>query len=126
VRLLVKNKRHAEAVPILRALETRKPELEVECLEATGDSAGAAALIREIPSHPAAESYEWLIQLRALLAQRPANLNKIMTPAENKVLEQLLEQGLGVKRKPRAATKTAVKKAAKQKVPYRRDPNPYS
>ncbi len=142
VRLLIKNKRHEDAVRILRTLENRKPELEAECLEATGDFAGAAdlyrsigklkealscyraapdfeaaaALIREIPNHPAAESYEWLIRLKASLDQRPANFGKVMTAPEKKVLEQLLEQGLGVQRKPRAPRKAATKKTATKKT----------
>jgi len=142
VRTLVKSKRHADALEILRTLDPRQPELEAECLEAVGDykeagdlyrAAGklgealscyrsapdfeaAAALIRDLPTHPAAASYQWLMQLRAVLAGRPENFNKVMTTPEKKVLEELLEQGLGVRRKAKTPRKTAGGKTAARKT----------
>jgi hypothetical protein len=142
VRLLIKQKRHAEALGLLRTLEKRRPELEAECLEATGelkeagdmyrsigklkealgcyraapDFEAAVAMIRELPEHPAAEAYEWLIRLRSVLGERPEQFNKVMTTPEKKLLQELLEQGLGVQRKARTARKAAVKKAAAKKT----------
>jgi hypothetical protein len=50
---------------------------------------------------PAAESMEWLKQVRELLAKRPANFGRAATPAEKKFLQDLLEAGLdGPRRKP--------------------------
>lgn len=145
VRLLVKAKRHAEALEILRTMDSRQPELEAQCLEAMGehraagdlyrsigqlkealacyraapDFEAAAELIRGLPQHPAASSYEWLIALRDVLAKRPENFAKVMTTPEKKVLEQLLEQGLGVQRKPRTQRKSAARKSA---APRKRSP----
>ncbi len=142
VRFLVKSKRHMDALEILRSLESRQPELEAECLEAVGeykeagdlyraagklgealscyrsapDFESAAELIRDLPGHPAAASYQWLIQLRTVLAGRPENFSKVMTAPEKKVLEELLEQGLGVRRKPKTPRKTAVRKTAARKT----------
>ena len=150
IRFLLKNKRHGQALEILQSLPERKPDLEAECLDAMGEYARAAelyrklgkfkealacyrsipdfdataSLIKEVGEHPAAESYEWLIRLKEVLAGRPANFGRVMTPAEKKILEQMLEQGLGVKRRqpaPRktgaAAKKTPVKRAAAKKKP---------
>ncbi|MFN3325010.1 MAG: hypothetical protein ACK5AZ_16060 [Bryobacteraceae bacterium] len=137
IRLLLKNKRHAEAIEVLQSLPERRPEAEAECLEALGrneeaaalyqsmgklkealacyraipDFDRAAAMIRELPEHPASESYEWLLRLKGLLAERPGNFNKVMTAPEKKILEKMLEQGLGVARKTPAPRKAAVKKA---------------
>lgn len=142
VRTLLKAKRHHDALGILKTLEKRRPELEAECLEATGElkTAGdlyrsigklrealacyraapdfdaAAAMIRELPDHAAAQSYDWLMRLRAILEQRPENFNKVMTAPEKKLLEQLLEQGLGVQRKPKAPRKAAAKKAVAKRA----------
>jgi tetratricopeptide (TPR) repeat protein len=152
VRHLVKNKRHHEALETLRLLPTPRPDLEADCLEALGDfpaaaqlyrSIGklkealacyraapdfesAAALIREIPGHPAADSFDWLLRLRALLGERPENFNRVITPPEKKLLEQMLEQALGVQRKSKATTKkAATKRAATPKKRAPRPPNPF-
>jgi hypothetical protein len=145
VRHLLKNKRHKDALAVLRLLPVPRPGLEAECLEATGDYGAAAhlyrsigklkealscyrqaadfesaaALIRDIPDHPAAQSFEWLIRLRALLQERPENFNRVISTTEKKLLEQMLEQALGVQRKAKAtAKKAAVKRpAATKRVP---------
>jgi hypothetical protein len=140
VRLLIKKRHHAKALEILESLPERKLELEAECLEAVGehtraaemyrslgklpealacyrsvpDFEAAAALIREIGSHPAAGAYEWVEKLRRVLAERPENFNRVMQPSEKKILEQLLEQALGVARKRPAPRKTTPKTAAKR------------
>jgi tetratricopeptide (TPR) repeat protein len=142
VRHLVKHKRHQQALEILQKLAERRPELEAECLEAVGSHAEAAALyrsigklkealacyraipdfeaavslIREIPDHAAGPAYNWLIDLKAVLERRPQNFAKVMTAPEKAVLEQLLEQGLGVTRRKPAAKKAAPKKVATKKA----------
>jgi hypothetical protein len=58
-------------------------------------------------AHPARAPLEWLGELDAFLARRPESFNRAMTPPEKKLLEVMLERGLGVQRK-----KPAVKKAA--------------
>jgi tetratricopeptide (TPR) repeat protein len=145
IEFLMKNRRHAQALEILRKLPERKSELEAKCLEETGahreaaelyrslgklkealscyralpDFDAAAALIRDLGDHPAAQSYEWLQKMRQVLEQRPENFNRVMQPSEKKLLEQMLEQGLGIKRRqPAARKKPAARKApAAQKKP---------
>jgi hypothetical protein len=46
------------------------------------------------------------------LAKRPDNFNRVMTQPEKKLLEALLEKGLGVQRKKAAPKKQAAKKKA--------------
>jgi hypothetical protein len=132
-RTLIKNRRHAQALQVLERLPQRRPELEAECLQTLGEYARAAelyrslgdlkqalacyravpdfdaaiTLLREIGDHPAGPSYQWLDELRQLLARRPQNLNRVLLPSEKKILEQLLEQGLGVARKKPAPRKKA-------------------
>ena len=142
VRTLVKNKRFADALEVLQKLPERRPELEAECLAAVGRFAEAAALyrsignlkealacyraipdfdaavslIREIPDHAAGPAYHWLIELKAVLDRRPQNFARVMTAPEKAVLEQMLEQGLGVTRRKPAAKKAAPRKAAAKKT----------
>lgn len=142
VGFLVKHKRHAEALEILRNLPEKKPQLEAECLEATGalreaaelyrslgkskealrcfravpDFDAAVALIRDMQDHPAAESYEWLLKMREVVRQRPANFNRAMQASEKKILEQMLEEALGIRRKQPAARK----RPAARKSPAKR------
>ena len=66
-------------------------------------------------------SLEWLSELDALLARRPDNFNRTMTPPEKKLLESMLERALGVQRKKPAAKKTALK-APQKRVPGKRQP----
>ena len=144
VRSLMKARRFAPALDILASLPERHPELEAECLEGLGrfgpaaetwraagklkealacyrsvpDFDAAAALIREVPSHAAAPSYLWLEKLRSVVAERPQNFNRVMQASEKKVLEQMLEQALGVARKQPVARKAVARKApAKRKKP---------
>jgi hypothetical protein len=131
-RFLMKNRRYAPALQILEGMPERQPELEAECLEGMGehrraaelyrsigklkealtcyraipDFEAAVALIREVGAHPAAEAYEWLDKLRRVVAERPANFNRVMQASEKKVLEQVLEEALGVARKRPAPRKT--------------------
>ena len=59
-----------------------------------------------------------------MLARRPENFNRAMTPPEKKLLEAMLERGLGVQRKKPAVKKAApaVRKTAPKapKVPAKR------
>jgi hypothetical protein len=148
VRHLLKNKRHQQALVILPLIKEPRKELEAECLEAIGEYAkageayrsigklkealacyraapdfeAAVGLIREIPEHPAGQSYEWLLRLKTLLDERPENFGRVMTTPEKKILEQMLEQALGVSRKKTAAKKAAAKKAPVKRAPARRTP----
>jgi hypothetical protein len=49
--------------------------------------------------------------LQQLVAERPDKFTKIVTPAEKKLLQDVLERGLGVSRRKPAQPKTSVKKA---------------
>ena len=84
------------------------------------DFDAASALIREVGDHPAAESYEWLTRLNALIAEKPEKFNRVMLAPEKKLLEESLERALGVARKKAVPRKTAVKKAAGPKALARR------
>jgi hypothetical protein len=142
VEILMKNRRHAQALTLLVGLPEAKPKLVAECYEETGQSAKAAAiylemgerekalkcyrsmpdfasalgLVRQIEGHTARASLEWLAELDALLARRPENFNRAMTAPEKKLLEGMLERGLGVQRK-----KPPIRKAA-PKSPQKRSP----
>jgi len=137
VQILMKNRRYAQALTILGSLPEAKPKLAAECYEEVGEFARAAAiylelgdqdkalkcyrsipdfaaavnLVRQIEGHVARPSLEWLAELDGVLGRRPENFNRTMTPPEKKLLEGMLERGLGVQRK-----KPAVKKAAAPKA----------
>src|SRR5207253_289560 len=117
----------------LRASQERQPKLEAVCLEGLGEFRAAAdchllagnmkealncyrsipdlqaalKLVGEIGDHPAAETLEWISKLQQLVAQRPEKFTKVVTAAEKKLLQEVLERGLGVSRR-----KPVVKKAA--------------
>jgi tetratricopeptide (TPR) repeat protein len=139
VQILMKSKRYLPALTILENSPELRPKLAAECYEASGQFAKAAALymqlddpekalrcfrsvpdfqsalslVRQLEGHPARASLEWLAELETLLARRPENFSRAMTPPEKKLLEALLERGLGVQRKPPAAKKApAARKAA--------------
>lgn len=100
----------AEAAAIYR--ENGDLAAAVDCYREVPDIAAAYELMLQMPdAHPAREAYEWMVQVKDVFARRPANFNKVMTAAEKKSLESMLEQGLGVQRKAPAAKKAAVKKA---------------
>jgi len=145
VQILMKGRRYAQALTILESLPMPKPKLVAECYEETGqfakaaaiyleqledrdkalkcyrsvpDFAAALALVRQMEGHSARGSLEWLAELDTLLARRPDNFNRTMTPPEKKLLESMMERALGVQRKKPAA----VKKAAAPKPPEKRAP----
>jgi hypothetical protein len=152
VRTLMKARKHALALPVFRELPRTEANrrLTAECQEESGQFAAAAAtylelgekekalkcfrslpdfeaslgLVRELENHPARESLEWLAELGAMLGKRPENFNRVMTAPEKKLLEAMLERGLGVQRqkpvkkaptKKTAAAKTGPAKAAATK-----------
>ena len=144
IQLLIKDKQYRTALAALRELPERQLKLEAVCYEGMGDFRGAAQChetggnfkealncYRAIPDldaalesikangeHPAAESLEWISRLRQLVAERPEKFTKLVTPAEKKMLEEMLERALGVTRKKPAVK--AVKKAAVKKAAARR------
>jgi tetratricopeptide (TPR) repeat protein len=141
IQLLIKEKQFAEALAALRALPERQPKLEAVCHEGLADFRSAAEchmaagnlkeavncyrsipdldaslkLLSEIGDHPAAESLQWMARVRQLMAERPEKFNRTMVAAEKKLLQEMLERGLGVtRRKPaeRKTTKPAARKVA--------------
>lgn len=152
IQLLVKDKRYGTALDLIRKLPEPQPRLEASCHEGLNDYVSAAGcyraagdlkealrcyrsipdfqasldLVREIGDHPAGESLEWIARLEKLVAERPDKFTKLVTAAEKKILEDLLERSLGVARKkPAAAKKPAQKKVAAKKrapAPRKRDP----
>ena len=152
VQLLMKSGRHAQALAILERLPEGKPKLVAECYEETGQLAKAAAiwlrlgdrdkalkcyrsipdfatalnLVRQMDDHPARLALEWLAELDVVLARRPDNFNRTMTSPEKKLLESMLERGLGVqRRKPAAKNKAAsagAKGAPRKRVTAKRTP----
>lgn len=134
---LIKDKQFGSALAVLHALSESQPKLEASCHEGLGDFRAAAEcyraagnlkkalncyrlipdlataldLAREIGHHPATESLEWIQRLQKLVDERPAKFTKAVTPAEKKLLEQLLERSLGVRRHKPARAKAPAKKA---------------
>lgn len=151
VRVLMKNKKYRMALEILENSSEAQSKLTAECYEESGQLAKAAAifltlgerdkalrcyrtipdfgtsleLVRQIEGHNARPSLEWLAELDGLLAKRPDNFNRVMLVQEKKLLEGILERGLGVQRKKptvkKVATKTAKRPVAaksKTKTPF--------
>src|ERR1039457_1024551 len=140
IRALMRMTDHAGALQILQQTPGADPKLIAECREGLGELDLAAAeylkagssqdalrCYRLIPDfdkslelldaagkHPARDSLLWLRRMRDLAAERPAEFQKLILPAEKKLLEEVLQTALGVSRKKPAAkrTKAAVKKAA--------------
>jgi AAA domain len=136
--LLLKDKQFATALEILRTLPKKQPRQEASCLEGMGDLRGAAKchldsgnakealrcyrsipdfdqalkLVNATEGHPALESLKWIDSLRGLVAQRPDNFNRVVTPAEKKLLEELLGKALGVTVRKPATKKSPAKKFA--------------
>ena len=89
----------------------------------TGIFAAALKLVNQIADHPAAESLQWISKLQQLVAERPEKFTKVVTAAEKKVLEELLERSLGVARKKPAPRKTAARPTVKKApAPRKRAP----
>lgn len=136
IQLLIKDKLFRPALAALHALPERQPKQEAVCHEGLGDFRSAAEchlvagnlkealscyrsipdleaalkLLREIGEHPAAESLQWISRLQQLVAERPEKFTKVVTAAEKKLLEELLERALGVSRRKPVPRNTAEKK----------------
>jgi len=145
VEILMKNRRYADALRILERIPGAEPKLAAECYESLGEYRRAAEiylkvgepekalrcyrsapdfhaalqLVRQIEGHSARASLEWLAELDTVLARRPDNFNRVMTQPEKKLLEAMLEKGLGVQRKKVAPKKQVAKKKAPVKQPAR-------
>jgi hypothetical protein len=150
VQVLMKQRKYRAALTILESQPDANSKLIAECCEETADFGRAAAaylkigdrdkalrayrsaadftsalgLVRQIDDHPARKSLEWLAEMDQLVNRRPDNFGRVMLPAEKKLLEGVLERGLGVqKKKPaprkKAATETAAKTTARKKAPAR-------
>jgi len=148
IQFLIRNKRHAQALAILESLPERTPEQEAVCLQAMGEYRRAAeayraagnlkealacyrsipdfdaayALLQELKDHPAAGSYEWLVRLRQVLAERPEKFARVMLPSEKGLLEELLEQALGTKRKKPAPRQAAPRRTTARRTAPRKPP----
>jgi hypothetical protein len=154
IQLLLKDKQFGAALLMLETFQPRQPRLEAQCHEGLRDFRKAAecfrvvgdlkealrcyrsipdfettlALVREIGDHPAAESLEWIERLEKLVSERPEKFNRVILPAEKKLLEALLEKSLGVTRKKPAAKKAATKPPVKRgprSRPLPADENPF-
>jgi hypothetical protein len=123
---------------VLATLTRREPKLEAVCYEGLGNLRGAAEsfkqagdlknalrcfraipdfaaalqIVRRLPDHPAAPSLEWLARLQSVVSERPEKFTRTVTDAEKKILEDMLEQALGVKRR-KPGPKPARKRRAK-------------
>ena len=154
IQMLIKERKFAPALAALGTLAERPSKLEAICLEGMGDFRGAAQchmatgnlkealtcyrsapdleaalkLVSEVGEYPAAESLRWISRLQQLVAERPEKFTKMVTPAEKKLLEELLEKALGVSRR-KAASRTGIKKAPASRKGVQRktrdDGNPY-
>jgi hypothetical protein len=62
-----------------------------------------------------------LAELEGVLARRPENFNRVMAASEKKMLEGMLERGLGVQRKKPVKKKIAAK-APQKRAPRKRNP----
>ena len=150
VQILMNHGRYSAALSILETLPEANPKLMAECYEQTGQFAKAAGiyleqgerekalkcyrsapdfvsalnLVRQMESHAAKPSLEWLAELDAVLARRPDNFSRVMTPPEKKLLESLLERGLGVQRKKAAPKKKADAKTAPKTTARKKRTNP--
>jgi tetratricopeptide (TPR) repeat protein len=145
IQLLIKDKLYRPALEALHKLTERQPKQEAVCHAGLGDFRTAAEchlkagdlkealncyrsipdldaalkLIGEIGEHPAAESLQWFSRVQQLVGERPDKFTKLVTPAEKKLLEDVLERALGVTRR-----KPALKKAVKKKAAAPRKPAP--
>jgi tetratricopeptide (TPR) repeat protein len=142
IQALIKDKYFDEALRVLAKLTRREPKLEALCYEGLGNLRGAAEsfkqagdlknalrcfraipdfaaaleIVRRLPNHPAAPSLEWLARLQSVVGERPEKFTRMVTDAEKKILEEMLEQALGVKRR-KPAPKPARKSRAKAERP---------
>jgi hypothetical protein len=151
IQLLVKDKQFAGALAVLRELPERQPAMEATCHEGLNDFRRAAEchqlagnlkealqcyrsipdfeaalkLVGEMGDHPAGDSLRWIAELQQVVSKRPDKFTKMVTPAEKKLLEEILERSLGVTRRKAAPKKAAKKKVAAAPRKNRSTSNPY-
>jgi len=87
----------------------------LECYRNIPDFEKSLEIAKQLGNVPAAESLLWLDRMRKLAGERPPEFQKVILPAEKKMLEELLEAALGVTRRKPAARKAPAKKAAPKK-----------
>jgi hypothetical protein len=97
-------------------IEAGQPAEALRNLRAIPDFEASLRLVSELPDHPATQSLQWIGAMQKLVSMRPENFTRVVTAAEKKTLEELLETALGVQRKQKAAAK----KAAAKKVPAKK------
>ena len=90
-------------------------ESALECYRNIPDFEKSLAIAQQLGNAPAAESLRWLDRMRKLAAERPPEFQKVILPAEKKMLEDLLESALGATRRKPAARKAPAKKAPPKK-----------
>ena len=116
--------KYAEAAEMFRSMGKLKEALRN--YRSIPDFEKALELMRELGGEPAAaESLEWIAELRQVLEKRPQNLLRIASTAEKKFLTELFEaqldgpraaEGARQARAPRKpGTKPAGKAAVKSK-----------
>ncbi len=152
INLLIRDKQFSAALDALSSMPERQPKLEAACYEglqdyrkaaesyrAAGDLKSALSCYRTVPdleaalqllpelgdAHPAADTLQWMSRMQKLVAERPEKFTKTVTPAEKKLLEEMLERSLGVtRRKPAVKRAPAVKKAAPKAAVKKAVPRP--
>jgi hypothetical protein len=87
----------------------------LHCYRSIPDFEAALKLVGEMGDHPAADSLRWIAELQQLVSRRPDKFTKVMTPAEKKLLEEILERSLGVARRKPTPKKAATKKTAERR-----------
>ncbi len=138
VQVSIKEKRYGAALELLELLPERNHKLEAQCYQGLGSFRSAAEaflaagmtaeavdayrtipdidaalnLVEKVGNHPAAESLRWVKRAKQLMEERPEKFAKVIRPEEKKYLQDILEAGLGVKKRIPVARKTTVKKAA--------------
>jgi hypothetical protein len=102
--------------------KTRSLKEALQCYRTIPDFPGALKLVKQLSDHPATESLERIGKLQNLIGERPDKFNKVVTPAEKKLLQEPLAQSLGVTRRRPTAKQVAVKKAVTKRAVVKRSP----
>lgn len=146
LQILMRTKQFGEALALVHHAGQKRPRLEAECYEGTGnfemaasvyeglgesekalkcyrskpDFENALRLVKTMKDHPAAESLEWLASLDEVVRKRPEKFGRVMTAPEKKLLQETLERALGVQKRKPTPRKAAAKKAAPGKAAPRK------
>ncbi len=97
-------------------LAAKSPEDALRCYRTIPDFEKALEVAKTLGDSPAGDSLVWLDRMRKLAESRPANFNKVVLPAEKKLLEGILESALGATRRKPATKKAAARKTVAKKV----------